>query len=46
MEKESFQAVIDGFLLSPNVQLEEVEGLNLGFENSDHNPVKMTISMK
>ena len=31
--------VIDGFILSPNVRLAEVETLDLQFENSDHNPV-------
>ncbi len=31
--------VIDGFILSPNVKLERVETLDLGFASSDHNPV-------
>lgn len=31
--------VIDGFILSPNVKLEKVETLDLGFASSDHNPV-------
>ena len=37
--------VIDGFILSPNVQLEEVETLDLGFENSDHNPVRIQVTL-
>lgn len=38
--------VIDGFILSPNVELVSVETLDLGFENSDHNPVKLAITLK
>ena len=38
--------VIDGFIISPNVQLELVETLNLDFENSDHNPVHLTVKPK
>lgn len=32
-------STIDGFLLSPNVKLIEVKVKDLGFENSDHQPV-------
>lgn len=35
--------VIDGFLVSPNLKVVETEVINLSFEYSDHNPVKMTI---
>ncbi|MBP0725706.1 endonuclease/exonuclease/phosphatase family protein [Bacillus sp. RG28] len=35
----NFQAVIDGFLVSPNITVKNVKGHDLGFENSDHNPV-------
>jgi endonuclease/exonuclease/phosphatase family metal-dependent hydrolase len=38
--------VIDGFILSPNVELLDVSGLNLGFENSDHNPVQISVNLK
>lgn len=38
-EGVNFLAVIDGFLVSPNVEVVEVTGTSLGFENSDHNPV-------
>ena len=37
--------VIDGFILSPNAELLDVETLDLGFENSDHNPVMLTVSL-
>ena len=33
--------VIDGLILSPNVQLKSVETLDEGFANSDHNPVRV-----
>ena len=37
--------VIDGFILSPNIKLDRVETLNLDFENSDHNPVLIQITL-
>ena len=36
---------IDGFLVSPNVDVSSVKTLDLGFENSDHNPVLLTVSL-
>ena len=38
--------VIDGFILSPNISLDTVQTLNVGFENSDHNPVKLDVTLK
>ena len=38
--------VIDGFIISPNVQLELVETLDMGFENSDHNPVHLRFTLR
>lgn len=38
--------VIDGFVVSPNVKVESVETLDLGFKNSDHNPVALQIRCK
>ena len=37
--------VIDGFIISPNVELISVETLNAGFEFSDHNPVKLRVML-
>jgi endonuclease/exonuclease/phosphatase family metal-dependent hydrolase len=45
-EGENFVAVIDGLLVSPNVEIVKVEGHDLGFENSDHNPVTGTFILK
>ena len=38
--------VIDGLILSPNVQLKTVETVDAGFENSDHNPVLVTVVLE
>ena len=37
--------VIDGYILSPNVTLQRVETLDMGFENADHNPVRLTVTL-
>lgn len=38
--------VIDGFIVSPNVEVKSAEAVNKEFENSDHNPVKMVFCLK
>ena len=38
--------VIDGYILSPNVELLSVETLDLGFADSDHNPVLISVKLK
>ncbi|MBN2795681.1 MAG: endonuclease/exonuclease/phosphatase family protein [Clostridia bacterium] len=38
--------VIDGFMISPNIELLEVEVVDMAFEASDHNPVYMKIKLK
>lgn len=38
--------VIDGFLLSPNVQVSAVETIDLDFQHTDHNPVRLTVSFQ
>ena len=45
-ENENFVAVIDGFLVSPNVAIQRVTGHNLAFQNSDHNPVSAVFVLK
>jgi len=35
----SRRTVIDFFLLSPNIRIKEVKGLEMGFRDSDHQPV-------
>jgi endonuclease/exonuclease/phosphatase family metal-dependent hydrolase len=41
----NFVSVIDGFLASPNVEISEVFGSDLGFEHSDHNPVTASFTL-
>lgn len=38
----NYTLVIDGFIVSDNVTVKEVENIDTGFEFTDHNPVKMT----
>ena len=38
--------VIDGFVLSPNVQFNSVQTVDKGFENSDHNPVLLNVTLE
>ena len=37
--------VIDGFIVSPNVIVDSVETVDLGFANSDHNPVRLHVTL-
>lgn len=41
--KTTLTTVIDFFLLSPNIELKDVQGIHLDFEHSDHNPVKLVM---
>ncbi len=41
----SFCAVIDGFIVSDNVEIISCENLDYGFENTDHNPVKLMFKL-
>ncbi|MEI6311461.1 MAG: endonuclease/exonuclease/phosphatase family protein [Bacteroidota bacterium] len=43
---KTFTTVIDFYLLSPNLQVEEVSGVHLDFKYSDHQPVKLKCKMK
>ena len=40
---ENYTCVIDGFLVTPNVQILSVEGVDLGFEHTDHHPVILKV---
>ena len=42
----TYTTVIDYFFVSPNIDVEEVKGINAGFQYSDHNPVRMKIKLK
>ena len=46
-DDKSFQYyMIDGFIVSDNVNVEKIQTLDCGFKNSDHNPVFMTFSLR
>ena len=38
--------ILDFFIVSPNIEVKEVKTINLNFEYSDHNPVKLNIKLK
>lgn len=37
---QNYTTVIDGYILSPEVELVSVQGVDLGFRHSDHQPVR------
>lgn len=43
VEGQNYRSVIDGFLLSPGLEAVEVRGVELGFRNSDHQPVRLRV---
>lgn len=43
---ETFTTIIDYYLTSPNIEVLAVEGQELDFEYSDHQPVKIKIRLK
>ena len=46
-DKKNFQYyVIDGFIVSANIQINSCRTQNLQFQNSDHNPVVMEVTLK
>lgn len=46
VKKETFVTLIDFFLISPNVQVTKVKGINMDFQFSDHQPVQMEVQIK
>ena len=38
--------MIDGFILSPNVGLDSVETLDEQFQYTDHNPVRIQVTLE
>lgn len=44
-KKTTLTTVIDFFLISPNIEMINVKGIYLGFEHSDHQPVKLEIQL-
>jgi endonuclease/exonuclease/phosphatase family metal-dependent hydrolase len=46
MQGETPTTLIDCYLLSPNIALDSIRGIGMGFEHSDHHPVFITFSLK
>lgn len=42
---ETHTVLIDFFLVSPNIEVDEIKGIDLNFEYSDHQPVKLKIRL-
>lgn len=42
----TFEVTVDGFIVSDNITVSACQTLNEDFNNSDHNPVKLTFSLK
>ncbi|MDD3626317.1 MAG: endonuclease/exonuclease/phosphatase family protein [bacterium] len=42
---DNFRTIIDGFLVSPNVMVNKVQGFDLDFQDSDHNPVLLEVTL-
>ena len=38
--------IIDGFIVSPNVQVDAVSTLDTRFRYTDHNPVQLTVTLQ
>jgi len=43
---KNFTTVIDGFLLSPDIEIISVKGYDFAFKYSDHNPISIEIKIK
>ena len=45
-DKDNFQHyMLDGFITSNNIEVKSLTTLNLGFKNTDHNPVTMSVTL-
>lgn len=45
LSDDSQMYVLDGFIVSPNVQVNLAETVGLGFANADHEPVKLQVTL-
>lgn len=44
--KDSFTVILDGFIVSDNIDVNYVQNIDTGFEYTDHNPVVMRFTLK
>ncbi len=46
-DTDNFQFyMIDGFIVSDNLKVNSIETHDFGFENSDHNPVTLNVTLE
>ena len=45
-KETSLTTVIDCYLLSPNIKLEHVKTVDVGFAHSDHQPVELIVQLQ
>lgn len=43
---QNFLTIVDGFLVGPGIEVQEVHTLDLDFAHSDHNPVLLRLKLK
>jgi len=43
---ESFTTIVDGFLVGPDIEVISVTTFDLGFEHSDHQPVRLEVALR
>ena len=43
---KTFETLIDFFLVSPNLRIRSVRGINQGYQFSDHQPILITVELK
>ena len=44
--EENLETIIHGFLVSPNIEIKEIQGFDLAFKNSEHNPLAITLTRR
>ena len=42
---ENFTTVVDGFLVGPGIHIRSARTTDLGFENTDHQPVRLEVGL-
>lgn len=46
LDENTFRTIIDFYLISPNIELQKIKTMNMGFDYSDHQPVLMQVKLK
>jgi len=46
LDENTFRTIIDFYLISPNIELQKIKTIDMGFDYSDHQPVLMQVKLK